>query len=124
MLIQAMPALETTMIVPSPTLSNEDTIPAPLDQGEVIEKKKKKKVIRKKTRRTIGNLGGECSSQEQAFLDDRKVIQNLMRGNVLSHIIDKMVRMEDAKRFDESFTTYFESIFIRLRLPKPFRRLK
>ncbi|KAG1342511.1 hypothetical protein COCNU_05G007400 [Cocos nucifera] len=31
-----------------------------------------------------------------------------MKGSILPHIIKKMVRMEDAERFDESFTTYLE----------------
>ena len=61
--ILAAATQKTTAVVPSPTLPNEDAIPAPLDQGEVIEKKKgKKKVVRKKTRRTIENLGGKGSS--------------------------------------------------------------
>ena len=36
------------------------------------------------------------------------VIQTLMRGNVLSHIVDKMVWMKDVERFDESFAAYLE----------------
>ncbi|EHA8586700.1 hypothetical protein COCNU_scaffold000750G000010 [Cocos nucifera] len=60
--IQAAPISETTMAVWSPTLPNEDAIPAPLDQGEVAEKKKgKKKVVRKRIRRMIENSGGEGS---------------------------------------------------------------
>ncbi|KAG1370910.1 hypothetical protein COCNU_16G000040 [Cocos nucifera] len=107
--IQATPTPKTTAIVLSLTLPNKDAIPAPLDQGEVIEKKKeKKKVIRKKTRRMIGNSGGEGFDQDQASLDDRKVIQTLMRDNILPHIIDKMVQMEDVERFNESFTAYLE----------------
>ncbi|EHA8590634.1 hypothetical protein COCNU_scaffold021527G000010 [Cocos nucifera] len=37
---QATPVLKTAMIVPSPTLPNEDAVPAHLDQGKVIEKNK------------------------------------------------------------------------------------
>ncbi|EHA8589439.1 hypothetical protein COCNU_scaffold009866G000010 [Cocos nucifera] len=97
------------MVVSSLTLPNEDAIPTPLDQDEVVEKKKgKNKVFRKKIRRMTKNSGGEGSGQEQASLDDQKVIQTLMRGNVLPHIINKMVRMKDVERFDESFATYLE----------------
>ena len=31
-----------------------------------------------------------------------------MRGSILPHIVDKMVRKEDVERFDESFTAYIE----------------
>ncbi|EHA8586785.1 hypothetical protein COCNU_scaffold000934G000040 [Cocos nucifera] len=31
-----------------------------------------------------------------------------MKGSILSHIIDKMVRKENAERFDESFTAFLE----------------
>ncbi|EHA8587026.1 hypothetical protein COCNU_scaffold001324G000030 [Cocos nucifera] len=97
------------MVVPSLTLPNEDAVLAPLDQGEVIEKKMgKKKVVRKKTKRTIENSGGEGSDQEQASLDDQEIVQSLMRASILPHIIDKIVQMEDAKRFDESLAAFLE----------------
>ncbi|EHA8587313.1 hypothetical protein COCNU_scaffold001859G000010 [Cocos nucifera] len=108
MLMQAALAPKATAIVSSLTLPNEDAILAPLDQDEVTKKKEKKKVVRKKTRRTIENLGGEGFGQEQASLDDQMVVQTLMTGNVLPHIIDKMVQIEDVERFDEFFAAYFE----------------
>ncbi|EHA8586396.1 hypothetical protein COCNU_scaffold000313G000020 [Cocos nucifera] len=77
--------------------------------GEVTEKKKKKKkVVRKRIRRTIENLSGEGSGQEQASLDDREVIRSLMRGTILSHIVDKMVWMDNAVRFDEFCAAFLE----------------
>ncbi|KAG1338010.1 hypothetical protein COCNU_04G003160 [Cocos nucifera] len=77
-------------------------------EDEVIEKKKKKKVITKRTRRMIENSSGEGSGQEQASLDDRKIVQSLMRGSILPHIVDKMVRTENVVRFNESFTAFLE----------------
>ena len=41
-------------------------------------------------------------------MDDREIIQPLMKGSILLHIVEKMVRMEDAERFNESFATYLE----------------
>ncbi|EHA8588953.1 hypothetical protein COCNU_scaffold007393G000010 [Cocos nucifera] len=67
-----------------------------------------KALARSKLLWTIENSGGEGSGQEQASLDDQEVIQTLMSGNVLPHIIDYTVRMMDIERFDESFVVYLE----------------
>ncbi|EHA8588444.1 hypothetical protein COCNU_scaffold005294G000020 [Cocos nucifera] len=106
---KAAPVPEADVIAPTPTLSQEDAAPTPSKQHEVIEKKKKKKknVIRKRIR-MIENSSSEGFDQERAFLDDRKVVQSLMKGSILPHIIDKMVGKEDAERFDESFAAYLE----------------
>ena len=97
------------MAAPTPISSRDDAATMLPKQREVVEKKEKKKnTVRKKMRRAFENFSGEGSSQEQAFLDDWKVIQFLMKGSILPHIIEKMVGMEDVERFDESFATYLE----------------
>ena len=58
--IQAVPTRKTITAVSIPIVPNENAVLAPLDWGEVAEKKKgKKNVVKKKTRRMIGNLDGE-----------------------------------------------------------------
>ncbi|EHA8587107.1 hypothetical protein COCNU_scaffold001445G000010 [Cocos nucifera] len=94
-------------IAPSPTLPDEVAALAPPEQGKFVEKKKKK-AIGKKVRRKVRHSSGENSGQEQASLDDWKVIHSLMEGSTLLHIIDKMVWMENAERFDEFFAAYLK----------------
>ena len=58
----------------------------------------------------VESLSGEGFDQERASLDDREVVQSLMKGSILPHIVEKMVRMKDAMRFDESFAAYLKVI--------------
>ncbi|EHA8590875.1 putative ensconsin-like [Cocos nucifera] len=106
--MQAMPTPEPPIATLSSILPDEVAVPLPPGQEETIEGQKKKKAIRKKARRVAKNFGGKSSNQEQAFLDDREVVQSLMKGSILLHIIDKMIRKEDAERFDESFTSFLK----------------
>ncbi|EHA8588132.1 hypothetical protein COCNU_scaffold004188G000020 [Cocos nucifera] len=98
------------MAAPSPTMPNETTPPVPPEQGEVMEKKKRKDndAIAKRVRRKVKRFSGESSDRGQDSLDDQKVIQSLMEGSILPHIIDKMIQTKNVERFDESFTTYLE----------------
>ena len=41
-------------------------------------------------------------------MDDQELVHSLMKASMLSHIAKKLVGMEDAERFDESFATYLE----------------
>ncbi|EHA8589601.1 hypothetical protein COCNU_scaffold011291G000010 [Cocos nucifera] len=61
-----------------------------------------------KVKRKVKHSSGENSGQEQDSLDDWEVIHSLMEGSVLQHIINKMVRKENVKRFDESFAAYLK----------------
>ncbi|EHA8588320.1 hypothetical protein COCNU_scaffold004753G000020 [Cocos nucifera] len=107
--IQTVPIPESDVAAPTSILSQEDAATMLPKQCKVVEKKKKKKdVVRKKTRREAENSSGEGSNQERASLDDQEVIQSLMKGSILLYIIEKMVGMEDAVRFDESFAAYLE----------------
>ncbi|KAG1327672.1 hypothetical protein COCNU_01G016060 [Cocos nucifera] len=109
--IQAALILEANMAAPLLTLPPVDTTAAPLEQCKVVEKgKKKKDAIRKRVRWMVENSNGEGSDQERVSLDDRDVIQSLMKGSILLHIIDKMIKKEDAERFDESFAIFLEVI--------------
>ncbi|KAG1363510.1 hypothetical protein COCNU_11G003370 [Cocos nucifera] len=65
---------------------DEAAPPAPPKQGEIMEKKKRK--------------------DKNAVA--KRVVQSLMEGSFLLHIIDKMIQMENMERFDESFTAYLE----------------
>ncbi|KAG1342513.1 putative ensconsin-like [Cocos nucifera] len=102
-----MPTLEPTTTIPSPTLSEEVTPSAPLQLEEATGKKKKRAIGKKVERRIESSKSGGLD-QEQASLDDRKVLQSLMKGSILSHIAAKMLWRGDIERFDESFTTYLE----------------
>ncbi|KAG1360662.1 hypothetical protein COCNU_09G001250 [Cocos nucifera] len=91
--------------MPSSTLLDDADAPAPPEQGEVAEKRN---VVAKKVKRKVGRSSGKSSSQEQDSLDDQEVIHSLMEESIPPHIIDKMVRKDNAERFDESFATYLE----------------
>ncbi|EHA8587220.1 hypothetical protein COCNU_scaffold001610G000010 [Cocos nucifera] len=109
--IQIALAPESNVAASSPAMLDDVAPSTSLEWGEIIEKKKKKKeknAFTKKVRRKVGCSSGESSDQEQDSLDDHKVIHSLMQGSILLHNIKKMIRMEDAERFDESFTPYHE----------------
>ncbi|KAG1327701.1 putative ensconsin-like [Cocos nucifera] len=107
--IQVVPIPDANVVAPILTLPQADSTSIPFEQHEVIEKgKKKKDAIRKRVKRMARNSSSEGSSQERAFLDDQEVIQSLMKDSILSYIVDKMVRKEDAERFDESFAAFLK----------------
>ena len=107
--IPIAPIFESDVVASALISSREDVDTTPPKQCEVIEKKKKKKdAIRKKIRRAAESLSGEGSSLERASLDDQKFIQSLMKGSILLRIVEKMVGMEDAEKFDESFAAYLK----------------
>ncbi|EHA8590195.1 hypothetical protein COCNU_scaffold016072G000010 [Cocos nucifera] len=106
-LIQAMPTSELATTVPSLTLSKEVTPSTPL-QLEEATGKRKKRAIGKKVGRRVGSSKSGGPNQEQASLDDREVVQSLMKGSILPHIAVKMLWKGDIKRFDESFAAYLE----------------
>ncbi|EHA8588226.1 hypothetical protein COCNU_scaffold004461G000020 [Cocos nucifera] len=104
--IQTIPLLDMTTVAPSTTLPDEVIAPMPSEQEEVAEKKKK--AVNKKVSRKVGRSGGENFGQGQASLDDWEVVHSLIEGSILPHIIDKIVWIENAERFDDSFATYLE----------------
>ncbi|EHA8589184.1 hypothetical protein COCNU_scaffold008409G000010 [Cocos nucifera] len=133
--IQAAPVLEADVAALIPTLLQADAASAPSEQCEVVKKgKKKKDAIKNRIRRMVENSNGEGFDQEQASLDDQEVIQSLMKGSILPHIVDKMIRKEDAERFDEFFTIFLKGItclsirrwpiFFKSSSPRPSVRLK
>ncbi|EHA8587883.1 hypothetical protein COCNU_scaffold003441G000010 [Cocos nucifera] len=67
-------------------------------------KKKKKRAIGKK----VGSFECGGPDQEQASLEDREIVESLMKESILPHIAAKMLRRGDVERFDESFATYLE----------------
>ncbi|KAG1339274.1 hypothetical protein COCNU_04G015800 [Cocos nucifera] len=97
MSIRATPALDPVVTVPIPILSDEAAPSAPVQQEKVVERKKK--TVGKKVRWKVKSSKGEDLSQGQDSLDDREVVQSLMEGSILSHIVE---------RFDESFAAFLE----------------
>ncbi|EHA8587216.1 hypothetical protein COCNU_scaffold001584G000010 [Cocos nucifera] len=101
---------EPIMVASSQTMPDEATPPMPPMQGEVMEKNKRKdkNTIAKRVKRKVGCSSGESSDQGKDSLDDQEVVQSLMEGSILLHIIDKMIQMENVERFDKSFAAYLE----------------
>ncbi|EHA8590250.1 hypothetical protein COCNU_scaffold016396G000010 [Cocos nucifera] len=106
--IQPMPAPKPSTTVPTLTPSEEVAPSAPLQLEEAIEKKKKR-AISKKVGRRVGSSESGGPDQEQASLDDQKVIQSLMKVSILLYIAVKMLRRGDVERFNESFAAYLEN---------------
>ncbi|KAG1367014.1 hypothetical protein COCNU_13G008040 [Cocos nucifera] len=70
--------------------------------------KRKKRAVGKKVGRRVESSESGGPNQEQASLDDREVVQSLMKESILLYIATKMLRKGDVERFDESFATYLE----------------
>ncbi|KAG1363590.1 hypothetical protein COCNU_11G004170 [Cocos nucifera] len=107
MLIQAMPAPEPATTIPS-LIPFEEVAPfAPLQLEEAMGKRKKRSISKKVGRRVESSESGG-PNQEQASLNDREVIQSLVKESILPHITVKMLQKGDIERFDESFAAYLE----------------
>ncbi|EHA8586520.1 hypothetical protein COCNU_scaffold000478G000070 [Cocos nucifera] len=91
----------------SPALSDEAIPFAPIRQERAVEKKKKK-TIGKKVRRKAKSFEERDLGQEQGSLDDREVVQALMEGSILPHIVERMHQKDDIERFDKSFAAFLE----------------
>ncbi|EHA8588286.1 hypothetical protein COCNU_scaffold004624G000020 [Cocos nucifera] len=91
--IQATPIPKSNVAAPRLALPDEAAPSTSLEQEEVAKKRKKKEknTIIKKVKRKVGSSDDESSSQEQDSLDDREVIQSLIRDSILPYITDKMV---------------------------------
>ncbi|KAG1362685.1 hypothetical protein COCNU_10G009040 [Cocos nucifera] len=105
--IQAMPVPKSATIVPSSTPFEEVAPSAPL-QLEEATGKRKKRAVGKKVGRRVGSSESGGPDQEQASLDDWEVVQSLMKGSILPHIVAKIPWKGDVERFDESFAAYLE----------------